>query len=211
MKRIVLYAALPLLAAAAALTSCGRDAKIIGSWTASSPVSITAEIPAASTANSLLSIDFIKGQSSKEGTFIMSSLIEATQPVKPDSIINAGVPYEVSIAATASVKGTWRYDDDDVLLMFDMNSLDVNVDPSGVMFSQDILNGAQRPAVDSLSAVTAKVWKRQIATTFKTSLHRYAKLDDIEVVSDGTTLKFEVKDITGRDRDMILHRVIVSD
>lgn len=205
------------LAATAALgliaTSCDGDDAFIGSWTASAPLNISADIPAASTATSLLSIDFMKGQgTSREGTFYMSSLVNATQPVTFDSVPGAAAPYDVSVSATTGIEGTWRRADDDELMMeFDMQSLKVAVDPEGVTFSQNMLTGAQQPAVDSLTQHTAAVWQRQIQTAFTAALHRYAILHDVEVENNRTTLKFEVKDAANRDLDIVMHRVINGD
>lgn len=212
MNKNFLYSCAAVLSAGVLLlSSCGRDNKIIGSWTASSPVSIGAEIPAAATATSLMSIDFMPAESGTPAKFNLSTIIEATQAVRPDTVA-LDSPYEVSVAASASVSGTWSYDgDEDILLAFDMSSLSVDVDPAGVAFSENLLTGVQQPAVDSLTARTAEIWKRQITNVFKTSLHRYSKLDDVEVTSGGTALKFEVKDITGRDRDVVMHRVINAD
>lgn len=205
------------LAATAALglvaTSCDGDDAFIGSWTASVPLNISADIPAASTATSLMSIDFMKGQgSSHEGTFYMSSLVNATQPVTFDSVPGTAAPYEVSVSATTGVEGTWRRaDDDELMIQFDMQSLKVTVDPQNVMFSQNMLNGAQQPAVDSLTQHTAAIWQRQIQTAVTATLHRYAILHDVEVEDNKTTLKFEVKDAANRDLDIVMHRVINGD
>lgn len=44
---------------AATMTYCSNHAKFIGTWTAINPVNITAQIPGASSASSLVTIDFI--------------------------------------------------------------------------------------------------------------------------------------------------------
>lgn len=202
-----------MAAVALGLTACDSHPKIAGSWTASAPTSIAAEIPAASTADALLSIDFVNNSSS-DGTFLLSSLVNATQPVRADSLPTLDSPYEVSVSATASVKGSWTYDSkehDDLLMQFDLSSLQVDIDPNGVTFSQNLLTGAQQPAVDSLTSATAEIWKRQIGNAFRAALSRYSKLEDVEVTNNGTALKFEVKDITGSDRDVVLHKVIMAD
>lgn len=201
------------VAAAGAITSCDHRPKIAGSWTASAPTSAAAEIPAAATANALLSIDFANGSSTKEGSFTLSTLFELTQAVGNDSLARVVDPYEVSVSGTAMVKGSWAFDssdDDDVLMQFDLSTVQIDIDPAGVAFSENMLTGAQQPAVDSLTARTAKIWQNKIGTAFKSSLNRFAKLDDVEVTSNGTAMKFEVKDIAGRDRDIVLHKVILA-
>ncbi|MDO4320382.1 MAG: hypothetical protein Q4C34_07375 [Bacteroidales bacterium] len=218
MKKIatILTGSAIALAGIMTVASCGHDTKFIGSWTATTPTSIAPELPAASTATSLMSIDFLAGpDTNKGGGIYMSSLIEATQPVKTDT---AGMPvdaaYEVSVSATASVGGTWTYkdgDDDELILAFDMSTLKIEVDPRGVVFSENMLTGAQQPAVDSLTARTAEVWKRQIRSAMTSTLNRFGELDDVKVSHDGTTMTFEVKDVTGHDEMMIMRRVINSD
>lgn len=214
MKQISSVLAGPAIAIAGILTvaSCGRDTKFIGSWTATAPTEISSELPAASNATSLMSIDFFAGaETGKGGDFFLSTLINATQPVKPDSaVMSADVPYEASVSATASVSGTWTYkdnDDDDLILAFDMSTLKVDVDPAGVVFSENMISGAQQPAVDSLSMRTAAVWKRQISNAVTSSLSRFGEFDDVKVNKDGSTLTFEIKDAAGHDRTMIMKRV----
>lgn len=210
--RSFIFSLAATVAAGLVATSCSDD-NLIGSWTASAPVNITADIPAASTATSLMSIDFMKGQNgTREGTFYMSSLVNATQPVTFDSVPGTAAPYEVSISATTGIEGTWRRDDDDeVMMQFDLQSLKVTVDPQGVMFTQNMLSGAEQPAVDSLTQHTAAIWQRQIQTALTATLHRYAILHDVEVEDNKTTLKFEVKDAANRDLDIVMHRVINGD
>ncbi|MCM1035799.1 MAG: hypothetical protein NC406_00535 [Bacteroides sp.] len=207
-RRFLHLSAVALLAAG--LASCSGDDAFVGSWTAAAPVSLQADIPAASSATSLMSLDFTRGDSGN-GVYL-SSLINATQPVVADSLSGAVEPYEVSVSATAGVRGTWtRSGDDDLLLAFDMSSLKVEVDPAGVMFSQNMLTGAGQPAVDSLTARTAAIWQRQIERAVRGSLIRYSRLEDVEVDRDRTTLQFEIKNAAGRDVDMVMHRVINGD
>ena len=196
---------------AAAVVSCGPDDAFVGSWTASAPVSMQADIPAASSASALISLDFTQ-EDGGNGVYL-SALINASQPVSmTDSVTGVYSPYEASVAATAGVRGTWtRSGDDDLLLAFDLSSLRVEVDPAGVMFTQNMISGVQQPAVDSLTVRTAAIWQRQIERAVRGSLMRYSKLEDVEVDRDRTTLQFEVKNAAGRDVDMVMHRVINGD
>lgn len=192
--------------------SCGHKDNIEGSWTASAPTSIEALLPQASTANSLLSFDFKNGQKGQPGTVMISSLLEATQPVQPaPSDTGIVAPYEVSVSATASVNGTWTYKDDDkddILISFDMSTLNVTVDPAGVAMSENILTGREQPEVDSLTNLTAQRWQRDFTAAVKKSLESFTILDDVEVTGNGSTLTFEVKDLRGNDRDIVLRKII---
>ncbi len=214
MKSIYLFAACLAAGAAATLTSCENKSAFIGSWTAASPSPIGAEIPAASSATSLLSVDFQKNPSDgNSGPVYFTSIIEATQPVTAQATedLSTVSPYEVSVSATAAINGTWHFKDadkDDLLITFDMSSLSVDVDPSGVAFSENMLTGAQQPMVDSLTNATAARWKSQIEAAVKTNLARFTELEDIEVSGNGSALSFEIKDIRGNDNTVVLRRVI---
>lgn len=88
------------------LASCSRKAEFIGEWTATAPTDISAQIPSAATASSLVSINFMDNNQQTGGSVTLSSLIDLTQAVHGDSMA-IDQPYEVSVAATANVGGTW--------------------------------------------------------------------------------------------------------
>ena len=189
----------PILAAVAmslgiVATSCGRNDKFVGTWTALSQSDITSELPAASSATSLMTIQFMPGTDGRGGSVAISSLVDITQPVDPA----AGAfdqPYEVSVAATTSIGGTWMYegdDDDELLLSLDLSSLNVTVDKNGVTFTQNLLTGKQQPELDSLTATTANLWRQQLSAAMRRELARFNRLDDVEVNRDGI-LSFEIK------------------
>lgn len=182
------------LGAASCIVSCGHNDKFIGTWTATTPDDITASVPAASMATSLVSVSFMPGADSKDGGSVaLSSVISVNQPVQPGGGIEQA--YEVNVAATASVGGTWQYkgdDDDDLILAFDPSTLKVNVDNNGVTFTQNLLTGSQQPQIDSLTAVTAQQWKAQLTRALTIEFRRYRQLDDVKV-HKGDILTFEIE------------------
>lgn len=181
-----------ILAVAAGLgitaVSCGHKDKFIGTWTAISPANITNLLPAASTATSLTTMQLMPaGSNDTPGSVCLSSLIDITQPVDP-AAGSFDQPYEVSVAATASVCGTWHYkgnEDDELLLSLDLNSITVTVDPAGVTYTENLLTGKQQPQLGSLTAATAALWKKQLTAAMRQEFGRFAVLDDIEVNRDG--------------------------
>ena len=199
---------IPILAASAlaiASASCSHRADINGAWT-STPSRIDNDIAVASEATSVLSIDFNAPKGARSGTVTISAVIDATQPVQAGALAGFNDPYEVSVAATASISGRWSYedkDDDDILIYLDNKTMQVNVDPNGVTYSQNLLTGAQQPTVDSLTTVTVERWRSAIRNAASKQFFDFTKLDDVKVVND--ILTFEV----GK-RDLTFHRTGVQ-
>lgn len=162
------------------------------------------DIPGASDATSTISIDFAPSSDVRRGgDVLMSATIDVSQAVT-GSIISPDAPYQVDVAATASIRG--RYvaeddDDDDILLHLDPSTLQVNVDPAGVTFSENILTGLQRPTLDSLTMQTVDAWRVLITSAIRDEFYKYQKIDDIKV-HHGDMLSCEVA-----DRDYTFRRV----
>ena len=186
--------------AAIAISSCGDRPDIVGSW--SGMPSRIDGISAASNADATISITFFADDNSDNdsGSLMISALIDADQPVSgPESFNNS--PYEVSVAATATIKGNWTFEDhedDDVLITLDPNTLAVNVDPNGVTFSSDILTGTQQPQLDSLTTATADMWKQSIAKSIGNSFYNIRKISDIKIKNGIMSCEINDRDITFR-------------
>lgn len=204
--------AIVALVTAGALTSCsGND--FLGQWASSAPVAMQDAVPAASRAVAEYTFDFSQGADSKSsGPVMISATMDLTQPVQGDSM-SIDSPYEVSVAATASVSGTWNLasdDDDELVLAFDMSTVNVVVDPHGVTFSQNVLTGLQQPMLDSLTTATAEAWKAQITAAFKNKLSEFAMLDDVEVSDNKNILTFETKQV-GHKTKYAFRRELIGD
>lgn len=171
------------------MASCTKSTEFLGEWTAETPADITRNVPAATKATSTMSLNFALNDSvrgGKGGPLLITSIISVTQPVEPGVDIEQG--YEVNVAATASISGTWRYEDDsdeDLILSLDPSSLNVDIDNNGVTFTQNILTGAQQPTIDSLTTATATQWKAELTKAMRSEFSRYTKLDDVKVSKDG--------------------------
>lgn len=184
-----------LLALSATITSCSKKTDFVGVWTATTPEDITTSVPAASSATSLVSISFVEDATKKDGGSVaLSSIINVNQPLQ-GSLAGTDIPYEVNVAATASLGGTWIFEedsDDDLLLSLDLSTLKVNVDNNGVTFTQNMLTGAQQPQIDSLTAITAELWKNQLRQAMTKEFSRFKKIDDIKV-HKGQILTLEIE------------------
>lgn len=188
---------LTLLAGAAfgmlAFVSCSKNDSFVGSWQAVAPTDISSQISGVANASALTSISFGADGASREGKVELTSLIDVTQSVVENPALIAG--YEVSVAATATISGTWAYapgEDDELILTLDPKSLVVNVDPSGVTFRQNMVTGAQEPVTDSLTSVTASLWQYQLTGAMRKEFARYTRLDDVKVKND-SILKVEIE------------------
>ena len=160
---------------------------------------ISDDIAIASTATSVLSVDFGKPDDNGSGTVLISAVIDATQPVEAGSLDGFDEPYEVSVAATASITGKWSYedsDDDDILVFLDNNTLKVNIDPNGVTYSQNLLTGAQQPMVDSLTTATIDRWRSAVRNAATKQFFQFTKLDDVEVHNNILTFELGKRDLT---------------
>ncbi|MDE6270616.1 MAG: hypothetical protein K2M12_07175, partial [Muribaculaceae bacterium] len=92
---ILLGAAAIILAAVA----CSRRSDINGSWT-STPVNMP-ELAYASTASSVLNIDFEAPKGAKSGPVTLTMVVDATQPVEAGATEGFDAPYEVSVTGRA--------------------------------------------------------------------------------------------------------------
>lgn len=192
MKKISRISLGIMAAAAVTMTSCSDKAPFIGSWTAVNPTDITAKVPGATNATSLVTIDFIDNLQKSGGNVSVSADINVDKTIEGDSL-SAGNPYQVRFAASATAPGTWTYDiddDDDLLLALDLSKLDVKIDPANVSLTA---TGVEQARLDSLATVYVDEWKRGITRILSSDLARYTVIEDIEVARDGSMLSLELQ------------------
>ncbi len=140
------------LIGASALASCSNGDQFVGNWQASAPADITNEIVSATSATSLVSIDFTDREQTAGGRVVLSS--------KYDIVATSSDGMETFLTAAASVNGDWNYDvddDDDLLLTFDYSTLYVVVNPQDISF-----RNAGEQQVDSLMQAAVATWKNEI-------------------------------------------------
>ncbi|MGN0223149.1 MAG: hypothetical protein ACI4AM_03875 [Muribaculaceae bacterium] len=200
-----------ILGIAALCCACSDSPRFIGSWMTSAPTHYNAPMPKNSTVNFITGIDFLPGEEHTSGPLVLTSLIDISQQLPADSLIIAE-PYDVSVAASTSLNGTWTLmDDDEIAIAVDFNTLQVNIDHNGVTFSQNILTRANAATVDSLAQVSINYWKGEIIRAWTYELTRMQYLEDVEVSPDRNMLTFEVKNTGNFDIKLAYQRVINAD
>lgn len=177
-----------------AVTSCDNRAKIEGSWE-SSPVKL--ELAGTATSSATLCYTF-----NQDGSMTLTSDINLTEPMnrQADGVL---MEYQASVAATASIQGTWQYapdENDEVIITLDNNSFSINVDPAAVTFSQNVLDGAQTPEVETMKQQAVERYQTMLTPAMKAYFGGCVKLDDIKV--DKNFLNCEIG-----DKDYILRAI----
>ncbi len=170
------------LIGASALASCSNGDQFVGNWQASAPADITNEIVSATSATSLVSIDFTDREQTAGGRVVLSS--------KYDIVATSSDGMETFLTAAASVNGDWNYDvddDDDLLLTFDYSTLYVVVNPQDISF-----RNAGEQQVDSLMQAAVATWKNEIERSFRNTMTRYAVVEDVEVAKDRNVMSLEI-------------------
>lgn len=178
-------------AALFALDSCDNRPDIIGTWTGTS--SRIETMAGSSDADATFSFTFSAPDAKAEsGDVFISALIDGNQTrYGSDS-----TTYDVSIAATATIKGRWTYEDgedDDLIIALDPSSLQVQVDPDGVAFVSDVMTDPHSPIIDSLSTVTTNEWQRTLTKAMSAKFGALQKISDIKI-HKGEIMSCEISD-----------------
>ena len=185
-------------------SACSNGTPYAGAWQGN-PERL--DIPEASDASATVTVDFSPNADKKNSGIVnLSAVIEVEQPLSGTEF--GAETYQTSIAATASITG--RYvseddDDDDIVVSFDPASMVVNVDHSGVTFSQNILSGMQQPMLDSLTTATAEQWRIALTPRIRDLFNRYHTIDDIKIHHQ------DIMSCEIADRDYTFRRVGVPD
>lgn len=176
------FSLLSVLGLVAIVSSCSHPQRISGAWQGN-PARLT--VAGAEYANSTLTMDFAPlNNGTNSGDVNISAVIDVQQAMNTASDNTFQEPYITSISATASIDGRYAFeerDDDDVMISFDQSSLTVNVDPSGVLFSENVLTGTEQATRDSLASAVAERWRVAITTAIRDEFLRYSRIDDIKV------------------------------
>lgn len=176
--------------AALFMVSCSDEARFVGAWSGISPVDMSVKMPDVVRATSVVSVDFALNQHKTGGPVEISGKLDVVKSLPGDSA-SSGAHYELSIPATASVRGVWTYDiddDDDLLVNLDMSTLKVAVDREGVRW----IGNAPAVMPDSLAAVTAAACERELAHAAYTDFSRFTVIDDVDVDKTGSKMSFEI-------------------
>ncbi len=177
----VFFGSLALLGALSCISSCAHTDRIVGAWEAA-PVPLN--VPDAADASAIVTLDF--GQitsSSMPAEVQLSATIDVRQAVQGDPLA-ATRPWEQSVAATASISGSYAYEDgsdDDIIITLDPSSFIVNIDPAGVVFDNNVVTGMESSALDSLTTACADRWRVLLAGPMREVFYSYGRMDDIKI------------------------------
>ena len=147
--------------------------------------------------NMILIVDPASGEGGQINVSSMVSLARSTgAEVAPSGA------YEVSVAATASIAGTWRaIDDDEIDVSLDFSSLNVEVDPSQVALVSNPLTGGEYAQTDSVKPQLAEYYRSEITRQLQAYYGAWNRFDDVKVDKPGTTMSLEIS-----DRDYVFRR-----
>ncbi|MCM1504995.1 MAG: hypothetical protein NC127_07350 [Muribaculum sp.] len=188
MKYITSTIALCAACASLIFSSCSDKAEFVGSWKASSAVSLNAPRSGATVA-SLSYIDFFEPVEKSDGTVKLSNEYFVSEPVIVDSVASATA--QMQFTAVVSVAGSWTYDiddKDDLLLSFDLPSVNVDLVSDNVSIDGELTEDMR----DSIVARLIPVWKGELTRDFQREMSRYSVVDDVEVSKDGSVMTLEV-------------------
>lgn len=174
------------ICAALAAASCSNDAPFIGSWTTEAPLNITSQIPGATKATSVLTIQFAENQQKGTGETGLDFAISIEEPIKAKD----GKEGTITIPAQAIAKGEWTYDVDDVndlLMHFDYSTITVDISPADIKIS-----GVHPALVDSLKTGYIESARLKARAYVTSDLARFTTLHNVNVSRNGNTMTFDV-------------------
>ena len=198
MNRFTLSAA--LVCSLACLTACSGHPDVEGQWTGQ-PTKLAqtgTEDVSGILVNSQVATNMIftpsEGDSSK-GSVTLNSDVTVMDEIGPNDLIVQ--TYELSVAATTSIQGTYTFiDDDDMAVVFDNSTLVVNVDPKAVTFNMNAITGGQDPQLDTLKPQLAQSYSVSIGNEMRAYYSTFQHIDDIYVKNGIMTCEINDRDYT---------------
>lgn len=186
----------------AGLASCDSKSKlaseVAGTW-ATDQQTFANDAQGVTTGGDILSFQ-VSDKNKDGGTVSIASTLSVTHAA--NALTPASAPISTSIAATASISGTWKaIDDDDIILTLDPNTLKVNVDPDAVALTVNPTTDIDQSKIDSLRPQMAQFYQTELTNTMRLHYNDYSRIEDVKLKNNGTTLKVEIKDV-----DMMLTR-----
>lgn len=189
MKKILIGAA---ALAAFALTSCdeaGRLAgEVSGAWSSTPQMLVN---DTGSQATIVETIDFQRDSTTNGGTVVITGLISSTGSTSGNEALIQ--PFEIAASARSTVSGTWKaVDDDELMLTLDVQGLTVDVDPTALVLSSNVVTGQTESNPEDVKPQVAKMVGAALQRQLTARYTSWTKLDDVKVKDKGATLKFEV-------------------
>lgn len=168
------------------MTGCDNRENIQGEWQSSA---IKLDLPNTATSTATMSYTF-----NADGTVTLASEINITEPLSPVTI-DTTVPYMASVSATSSISGVWQYaknENDEVVISFDDNTFQLNIDPDAVEISVNELTNTEVPTTVDMKAAAIQRYTALLTPEMKATYTKFSRLDDIKV--DKNFLNCEIAD-----------------
>lgn len=132
----------------------------------------------------------------RDGDVEIATMVSFSKVLNSESSIV--IPLTVTISAVTNAKGRWIVtDDDEMSVMIDTSTIEVDVDPSGVVLDTSV-SGGDEVLLDSIANSVAISAKDRILQEMTVHYASFNKLDDVKVRDD--RLMFEV----GHERYVML-------
>lgn len=190
------------LAVVASLCACDRTPDVAGSWTGnamqigySGKKDVTGPLVNGQITNTLTFTPSVNKDNT--GTIEVASVIDLIDAVPFEG--NITDPYELSVSATAIASGTYRFtDDDEIAVAIDPSTINISVDPDAVAYSENVLSGAQVPAIDSIRTQVATAYKAKLVPIVKLEYAKLQRIDDIKIHDNIMSCEIADRDCTLR-------------
>lgn len=205
MKIHSLYAALSVLLSVI-FSACDSKPDVEGTWVGTmqqlSPTGQEGVTGPLVNSSVVTRIQFLPMPSdSIDGKIVLMSDISAQDEIAEYNGVSLDVPYEVSVAASSSIEGTYKFaDDDDIAIFLDNSTLQVTIDPKAVKFTSNALTGQQNPEIENLREGQYWRFNSDIMANMRLVYSKYQNLSDVKIKDN--ILSCEVS-----DRDMTFRKV----
>lgn len=195
------FTMLTVLGTVCCAVSCSNYDNVEGSWQGA-PTRL--DVPGTAQATCTATFTFRPGAEKSEGDAVVSAVIDLTDPATAP-LQGLEATWEASVGATATMTGRYCMHDDDITLYLNPASLQVNVDPDGVAYRNNIADGTPAPVTDSLTALAAEHYRLLLTAPLRTELGRYHELDDVKVAKG--ILSADIDDTAGHDSRLTFTRL----
>lgn len=178
--------------------SCNEKSKLAtsvsGSWSGSAE---RVETPDAKTTTTVTKyFTFTADSESKTGGTITAT---AQFTLESGTQLEAANTQPIAVTAngTATITGKWEaIDDDEIMVSFDTNTLQVNVDPQEVVLEYTISTETSEPISEELPAAISSTIKHSMTSVMTHDVFNFSKIDDIKINGNLMSCEIGHKDYT---------------
>lgn len=194
MKNVLLISALVGLMAVSCDTKTRLAEKLEGSWS-STPEQLQNTPGTQSTVVRVF--DFERTPGKAEGTVTMKAMITVDNAVGSTETVTT--PVSVTASGIATISGSYvAKDDDDLLVTLDYSTLDVSVDPQGVVLDYNVLTQESAPDLETLRPGAVRLATQQITRAAQTIFSNVTEIEDIKINNHLMSCEIGHRDLTFR-------------